>query len=244
MNLFINADDFGKTQSINNAIVNAFQYNYINSTTLMANMDFHEEAIELAHKHKFQNNVGIHLVLTEGDPLTDIKSVIPGLFSGNLSLKERLKLLMYPSARERKAIHNELSAQIRKIKAQHIPISHLDTHHQVHDMWGIISIIKQLLKEHNIPSMRILNNLEISSSRIKNGYRNFCNRNIINAGINFSSYMGSQTDFFNYRKQELIHDSTLEIMVHPDYNAAGQLVDFIGKEEISFNQLGHLLTNN
>jgi chitin disaccharide deacetylase len=44
-NVKINADDFGLNSSVNKAIIEAFDNNYINSTTLMANMPGFDEAV-------------------------------------------------------------------------------------------------------------------------------------------------------------------------------------------------------
>ena len=68
--LIINADDFGLNTSVNHAIIESFEKGLINSTTLMANMPGFEEAIELAHKNNIIDKIGIHLCLTEGEPIT------------------------------------------------------------------------------------------------------------------------------------------------------------------------------
>lgn len=74
--LFINADDFGLNASVNKAIVESFNSGLINSTTVMANMPGFEEAVNLIHEYKLDRNIGVHLVLTDGLPLTEeIKSM-------------------------------------------------------------------------------------------------------------------------------------------------------------------------
>ena len=69
MKTIINADDFGKTQSINSAICECFANGYITSTTLMVNMPFADEAVKLAKENGFWEKVGLHLNLTEGIPM-------------------------------------------------------------------------------------------------------------------------------------------------------------------------------
>ena len=47
MDLIINADDFGKCHAVNVAIRDAFRQGLISSTTLMANMDGFDEAVDM-----------------------------------------------------------------------------------------------------------------------------------------------------------------------------------------------------
>ena len=78
--IIINADDFGLNTSVNHAIIESFEKGLINSTTIMANMPGFDEAIDLAHKHNIINKTGIHLTLTEGEPLTT-NILISGLYN-------------------------------------------------------------------------------------------------------------------------------------------------------------------
>lgn len=73
--VIINADDFGLESSVNKAIIELFDKGLINSATLMANMPYFEETVELTYKYNFTNRMGIHLNLDEGHLLTsDIHS--------------------------------------------------------------------------------------------------------------------------------------------------------------------------
>jgi len=69
--LIVNADDFGKTASVNRAVIRAFETGLISSTTLMTNMPGFAEACTLTTQHELHGKVGIHLNLIEGQPLTE-----------------------------------------------------------------------------------------------------------------------------------------------------------------------------
>src|SRR4051812_23191276 len=69
--MIINADDFGYSSSVNAAILKAFEEGLVSSTTVMANMPAFEEACAAAHERKLLGHVGAHLVLTEGETLTE-----------------------------------------------------------------------------------------------------------------------------------------------------------------------------
>ena len=70
MKIIVNADDFGASERINNAIVDAFKKGIVTNTTIMPNMSAYDEAVELAKENGFFDKVGIHLNLLAGEPLT------------------------------------------------------------------------------------------------------------------------------------------------------------------------------
>ena len=70
MRVIINADDFGYSKQVNEAIENAIIAEKISSTTIMANAPFFEEAVAIAHKYD-GISYGVHLNLVEFEPLTN-----------------------------------------------------------------------------------------------------------------------------------------------------------------------------
>jgi chitin disaccharide deacetylase len=68
--IVVNADDFGASRRINQAILQAFEKRLISSATIMANMPAFEEACRLARQNDLQRGIGLYLNLTEGKPLT------------------------------------------------------------------------------------------------------------------------------------------------------------------------------
>src|SRR5574344_1268555 len=69
--IIINADDFGYSHSVNEAIVECFKRRYITQTTIMTNMPFYDEAITYAKENNLMDKIGLHINLDEGFPLTD-----------------------------------------------------------------------------------------------------------------------------------------------------------------------------
>lgn len=239
--IIINADDFGWKASVNQAIVEAFDRGWINSTTIMANMPGFEHAVELAHKHRLQHKIGVHLVITEGQPLTGIVRDMPFLFNG----KRHLKNLFLLDKTQRALVYQEMAAQIERVRACGLPITHLDTHHQIHDVWSIAQIMIRLLRAYEIPAMRILNNLE-KLSLPKNWYRNAVNRYLVAKGVHHTRFFGSRVDYLNQLKRDaslLQTGEQIEIMVHPDYNEDGDLIDRLNGKTYSLDFLT-IDTNN
>ena len=240
-NLIVNADDFGNKSSMNQAIVEAFRQGIINSTTIMANMSGFEEAVELAHNNKLHDKIGVHLVLTEGTPITEEVKRIDSLFNGDMTMSTRFKKLFFLNKNEKELIFQEYAAQIEKVRKSHIEITHVDTHHQIHDMWSITKIIMALLNTNKIPSMRILNNLEKSKYKYKNTYRSLINYYIRFKKVNFSDYLGNQVDFLRTFKtrSDFLNKRKAEIMVHPELSNEGEIIDKIGtKSSATYAKIG------
>jgi len=238
MDITINADDFGLNASVNKAIIESFDKGLINSTTLMAIMPGFNEAINLARKHNLTQKIGVHLVLTEGIPLTkEIKS-IPFFFNGKEEYKKNKYRLFFPNKKLRKLIYDELSAQIAEVLSNNITITHIDTHHHVHEMYGICKILVSLRKKYNIPFIRILNNLENPTKIYKKIYRNIINYYLKGSNSNFSDFFGNQYDFIStLKKNPTFLNNKIEIMVHPDYDENGVLIDKEGKNfDFSFSE--------
>src|SRR5688500_7993841 len=63
--LIVNADDFGRSSSINRAVIQAHQRGILTTASLMVNGPAAEEAAALAHEHPCLG-VGLHLTLSHG----------------------------------------------------------------------------------------------------------------------------------------------------------------------------------
>lgn len=74
MKVIINADDFGLTRSVNDAIFELAQKGTITSTTVMTNMPFAEEAVELLPNKNI--SIGLHVTLTQGKPVSDPERIV------------------------------------------------------------------------------------------------------------------------------------------------------------------------
>ena len=223
MKLIINADDFGMTKSCTKAIFDAYNSGLITDTTMVANGEAFDFANELSKGHKIRESIGIHFNLTEGTPLTeDIKRygkfVSGGKFHGKVN---RLKPL---SKAERRAVYEELTAQIEKIEKAGIVVTHADSHHHIHTAVFIAPVVIKVCKEHGIKKIRLHRNIgNISAGkRVVKRIYNCC---LKAKGFKTTKYFGSLQDI-----ERSFPDNTLEIMVHPDYDANGILIDRVDME--------------
>lgn len=133
--LIVNADDFGFTLGVNEAIVEAHTHGVVTSSTLMANGSAFAEATQLA-KTLPQLSVGCHVVLIDGEPILGSER-LPSLttrtpaarFRDGLTTFARRAIAGKMNADE---IVAEAEAQIRKIQAAGITVTHFDTHKHTH----------------------------------------------------------------------------------------------------------------
>lgn len=154
-----NADDFGMSRGINQAIAKAYHEGILNSTSIMINLKFVDEALELK-KEMPVLNVGLHLNLTNEFPLSN-PAEIPLLVDENGKFKHgfvNLFLLSFFKAKElRRQAEIEARAQLEKAIRLGIKLSHIDSHRHIHHIPLIFNLVKKLAKEYNIPRIRVVN---------------------------------------------------------------------------------------
>jgi len=133
--LIINADDFGLTAGVNRAIVEAYERGVLTSTTLMANSLAFDDAVQLAKGHS-SLSTGCHVVLVDGKPLID-PGRLPNLVDGKdrNSFREGISGFAIRALSGRidpDQVEAETTAQIRKLQAYGVLVSHVDSHKHTH----------------------------------------------------------------------------------------------------------------
>jgi len=156
--LIINADDFGFTPGVNRAIVEAHTRGVVTSSTLMANGPAFVEAVKLA-KSVPRLSVGCHVVLIDGEPVLSAER-IPSLTARVQSPRFRDGLKTFAARAiagriDAGQIAAEAEAQIRKIQAAGIAVSHFDTHKHTH---LFPKILRPLLRAAATCGVRALRN--------------------------------------------------------------------------------------
>lgn len=133
--LIVNADDFGFTAGINRAIIEGHTRGIVTSATLMANGRAFDDAVALA-KPVPRLSVGCHVVLIDGEPV--LGEQLPSITVTNshgVQFRDGLKLFAARALAGRmdaNEIEREATAQIRKIQASGLSVSHIDTHKHTH----------------------------------------------------------------------------------------------------------------
>lgn len=219
--LIINADDFGLTKSCSLAIADAFDKNLISSTTACANGEYIENAVSLAKEKGFADKIGVHLNITEGKPLTSgIKKL--SFFCENGEFHGKIDRYKKPTKEELACFKEEITAQIEKILRLGINPTHIDSHHHIHTAPYFIATVKAVANKFGIKKIRLHRNVGKIKFYKKLGKTLF-NRRLCKDGFITVEKFGSVEDFGINRSA--LEKFSCEIMVHPDYDEKGELID-------------------
>lgn len=130
--LIVNADDLGYTSGVNQAIVKSHTDGIVTSATLMANGRAFSEVKELA-KQLPSLSIGCHIVLIDGDPVLPLARhpslTQSGRFCDSLKAFAARALAGRLDSAE---ILAEARAQMHKVQAAGLCLSHFDTHKHTH----------------------------------------------------------------------------------------------------------------
>ena len=219
MRLIINGDDFGLNKNCSSAIALAMQKGLISDTTMMANGACFDAAVALAKEQGFFDRIGIHFNLTEGEPLTRAIGRDP-LFVQNGSFhkgytKEPCRL----DETQKDMLFRELCAQAERLLSAGIAITHADSHHYIHNYTYLAPIVAEVCRKYGIGRIRLNRTLDtplrphVTEGRVDNGYWR-------EQGFVTTEHFGRLSDF-----RELAVPDNTEIMVHPDSDRDGRLID-------------------
>lgn len=153
--LILNADDFGLTMGINEAIVRAHRDGILTSATVMASMPAFQDAVARA-KSNPSLGVGVHLVLVDGRPIAppnEVSSLLDENGEFSRSLPAFVARLTAGLIRQ-EHIERELRAQIGKVRSAGIEPSHVDTHKHTHAHPKVMESVARVAKESGITRLR------------------------------------------------------------------------------------------
>jgi len=153
--LVVNADDFGRSRSINEAVVRAHREGILTSASLMMNEVATEEAVELA-KQVPRLGIGLHLTLLCGQSALP-REKIPGLVNGRGEFSDRpVRVGMrYFFRRElREQLRNEIRAQLERFRATGLPLDHVNGHLHLHLHPVILPMLLEFAGEFGIRHVR------------------------------------------------------------------------------------------
>lgn len=224
--VIVNADDFGLDENRTRAILQAYREGWISTTTVMANMSWFSRAIEMAKGSRLYDNIGLHLNLTEGRPLTEPikKSRLfcneDGTYNAVFHNSKRYRLWL--PAFERRAVAEEAAAQFEAYAKSGLTLWHLDSHHHVHTDWSVADIVLPLAKSYGFKTVRLSRNFGSGLSLVKRLYKFWLNRKLrcsLRACVDFFSDFGS----FSRELKNLSDGFVFELMTHPLFSRDGKL---------------------
>ncbi len=154
--LIVNADDFGRSHSINEAVIRAHREGILTTASLMVNETPCAEAVELAKQNPMLG-VGLHLTLLMGHSALSPKE-IPGLVNEKREfLNDPVKVgFQYFFRRElREQLRKEIHAQFARFRATGLPLDHVNGHLHLHLHPTVFSILIEDAEKLGIERMRL-----------------------------------------------------------------------------------------
>jgi chitin disaccharide deacetylase len=131
--VIFNADDFGRSEAINRAVIRAHRDGVLTSASLMVGEPQWRQAVRFAHECP-ELGVGLHLTLSEGVPVLG-KNELGSLRQSNGRLASslfRAGIRLTFSAKARTAMGVEMDAQFARFAETGLPFSHVDGHQHFH----------------------------------------------------------------------------------------------------------------
>lgn len=173
--LIVNADDFGRSSSINHAVIRAHREGILTSASLMVNGEACDEAVALAREHRTLG-VGLHLTLVCGRAASS-SAEIPGLVEANGCLSDNAVATGFRYAFQRMLVpqlEREIDAQFQKFRDTNLPLDHVNGHLNMHLHPVIFAMLCRRAGEWGIGAMRVTRDLfwlSCATSRGRWAYR-------------------------------------------------------------------------
>jgi hopanoid biosynthesis associated protein HpnK len=173
--LIVNADDFGQSSSINEAVIRAHREGILTSASLMVNEQGFEEAVALARENSHLG-VGLHLTLLFGHAALSPEK-IPGLVNREREFTDhpvRAGLRYYAQRNLREQLRAEIQAQFEKFHSTGLPLDHVNGHLHLHLHPTILRILMSHAREWGITHLRWTRDPFWFNARLASG--NWCYR--------------------------------------------------------------------
>ncbi|MDB6054149.1 MAG: cellobiose phosphotransferase system YdjC-like protein [Verrucomicrobiales bacterium] len=168
--LIVNADDFGRSATINLAVIKAHREGILTTASLMVNEPAAEEAIQMARENP-NLGVGLHLALCCGRAALSQEEIphlacTHGNFSDN-PVTTGVKLYFSPRAKEELKI--ELDEQFRRFHATGLVMDHVNGHLNIHLHPVVIRMLMENAERWKIRAMRLTRDPFRFNSRLAKG---------------------------------------------------------------------------
>jgi chitin disaccharide deacetylase len=169
--LIVNADDFGLSQSVNQAVVRAHREGILTSASLMVNEPGFAGAIQLA-KENPGLGLGLHLTLLQGHS-TLPPDKIPGLVNARGEFRKSpvsVGMAYFFQRGLREQLRAEIHAQFEKFRSAGLPLDHVNGHLHLHLHPIIFKILMEDAETLGIRHFRFTRDCLARSRRMSRGH--------------------------------------------------------------------------
>lgn len=168
--LVVNADDFGRSPSLNQAVIRAHREGILTTASLMVNEPGFEQAVTLARQNPGLG-VGLHLTLLCGHAACP-PAEIPGLVDAQGRFSDDpfdvgLRYFLRPSLRAQLAA--EIAAQFARFYATGLKLDHVNGHLHLHLHPAVFGILTQPAPSFRLTHMRLTRDPFWLNARLASG---------------------------------------------------------------------------
>jgi len=168
--LIVNADDFGRSPSINQAVIRAHREGILTSASLMVNEPDCAEAVALARENP-KLGVGLHLTLLLGHSALPPEK-IPGLVNDRREFSDDpvgAGFRYFFNRRLREPLRAEIHAQFERFRATGLPLDHVNGHLHLHLHPVVFRILMEDAGKLGIRHLRFTRDCLARSRRMTRG---------------------------------------------------------------------------
>jgi hypothetical protein len=151
--LIVNADDFGYFPFVTAGILEGIDAGIITATGILANSQTFSGDVQ-SLKERPQADVGVHLNLTWGEPITAAMRRCLGRNGGRFAGKWHTIAMLARSENARKSAHEEIAAQVSRCFDEGLKIRFLNAHEHLHLLPSIGSAVQSVAGKMSIRYIR------------------------------------------------------------------------------------------
>ncbi len=154
--LIITADDCGLSPGINQTVFDLHQRGYISAASVMTNFPAQQHALEL-FRAADALDIGAHLTLTDGFPLSRRGGAQPQLLRGDGRFRNKFNLYLrgqFLGSATLDWIRQELDAQLRRFSDASLRLQHISTHHHFQTIPSLRRIVHELAADYGVDWVR------------------------------------------------------------------------------------------
>lgn len=150
--LVINADDLGFTPGVNRGIFECAAAGTVSSASVMVNTPGFDDA--MAGRASVPLGLGLHLNLIDGRPLTQAPSLTDAA-TGDFHPFATFLARATAGALVYREIEAEVAAQLQRLRAAGVPVTHLDSHRHTHVHPVVWPAVVEAMRAAGVRTIRI-----------------------------------------------------------------------------------------
>jgi predicted glycoside hydrolase/deacetylase ChbG (UPF0249 family) len=203
--LVVTADDVGLDRGMTEGAIRAHREGIVTACSVVANgREFEDAAARLRDMPELE--VGVHLTLVGERALT----------SGRAMPRSHMRFVLFGS----RDVEAELRAQIERVLATGLRVTHLNGHQHLHQLPRVFKVVAKLAQEYGIAYIRRVNDRGGSAGLFRRAAIAFVNS--IGQGTNDHTIGVMQAGHLTEIEPLLDHvEGTTELVAHPGIGVSG-----------------------